>query len=98
MKSRRRIAFPKGLGPRQLHGLLQQEFATGEMGLGGQFARQQFFDAHVRFCPKADSRPQFSLAEQSVELIVQPDASSDFRVALPAAFIYFRWRPQFRRS
>jgi hypothetical protein len=33
-----------------------------------------------------------------VELIVQPDASSDFRVALPAAFIYLRWRPQFRRS
>src|SRR5215469_1620199 len=47
---------------------------------------------HVRFCPKADIRPEFSLAEQSVELIVQPDASSDFRVALPAAFIYLRWR------
>src|SRR5215831_15649326 len=31
--------LPQGSGPRQLHRLLQQGFATNEMGFGGQFAR-----------------------------------------------------------
>jgi hypothetical protein len=38
MKSRRRITFPQGLGPRQLHRLLQQGFEAGEMGFNDQFA------------------------------------------------------------
>jgi len=33
---------------------LQQGFATGEMGLRGQIARQQSRTAHVRFGSKAD--------------------------------------------
>jgi hypothetical protein len=40
MKSRRRIAFTKaGTTPNRTR--LQQGFATGEMGFGGQFAQQQ---------------------------------------------------------
>jgi hypothetical protein len=46
--------LPQGLGPRQLHRRLQQGFATGEMGLRGQFAQQQSSPADVRFVPKAD--------------------------------------------
>jgi hypothetical protein len=38
MKSRRRIACPKGSGPRQLHRLLQQGFEAGEMGFGSACA------------------------------------------------------------
>jgi hypothetical protein len=41
MKSRRRIAFVQGLGPRQIPSRLQQGFATGEMGFWGQGAGQQ---------------------------------------------------------
>jgi ABC transporter substrate binding protein len=33
---------------------LQQGIASGEMGFKGQFARQQFWAAHVRFGSKAD--------------------------------------------
>jgi hypothetical protein len=54
MKSRRRIAFLKGSGPRQLHRLLHQGFTTGEMGFRGQFARHKSFVVHVRFGSKAD--------------------------------------------
>jgi hypothetical protein len=58
MKSRRRIAFPKG----QVHAdcdcvQLQQGFAAGEMGFSGQFAQQQSQAAHVRFGSKADIHP-----------------------------------------
>jgi hypothetical protein len=35
---------------------LQQGFATGGMGFGGQFARQQSWVAHVRFGSEADIR------------------------------------------
>jgi hypothetical protein len=40
-KSRRRIAFAQGLGPRQFSFGLQQGFATGGMGFKGHFAQQQ---------------------------------------------------------
>src|SRR5262249_24752515 len=44
MKSRRRIAFTKArTTPTRTR--LQQGFATGEMGFGGRFARQQLMSA-----------------------------------------------------
>jgi hypothetical protein len=53
MKSRRRIALPKaGTTPSRTQ--LQQGFATGETGFGGQFAQQQSCAPHVRFGSKAD--------------------------------------------
>jgi uncharacterized protein YchJ len=43
MRSRRRIAFSKALDCADYHSqrILQQGFATDEMGFRGQFARQQ---------------------------------------------------------
>jgi len=54
MKSRRRIAFAQGLGPRQFSFGLQQGFPTDEMGVSDQVAWQQFRAVDVRFGSKAD--------------------------------------------
>jgi hypothetical protein len=57
MKSRRRIACPRGLGPRRVREL-QQGFATGGIGFRHRFAEQQSETADVRFGSKADiTRP-----------------------------------------
>jgi hypothetical protein len=53
MKSRRCIARPEAQDYAN-NDRLHQGFATGEMGLRGQFARQQSLAAHVRFGSKAD--------------------------------------------
>jgi hypothetical protein len=53
-KSRRRIASPKARNYATPPGRLQQQFATDEMGVRGQFAGQQSETAHVRFGSKAD--------------------------------------------
>jgi hypothetical protein len=55
MKSRRRIASPKGQDHADCDCVqLQQGFTTGEMGFDRQFARQQSRAANVRFGSKAD--------------------------------------------
>src|SRR6516164_7800895 len=55
MKSRRRIAFPKGQDHADCDCVqLQQGFATGEMGFRGHFAWQQSSGPNVRFGSKAD--------------------------------------------
>jgi hypothetical protein len=53
MNSRRRIACPKAYDHAN-SAALQQGFAVGEMGFGGQFAQQQSETGHVRFGSKAD--------------------------------------------
>jgi len=55
MKSRRRIASPKGQDHADCDCVqLQQGFATGEMGVNDQFALQTSWISHVRFGSKAD--------------------------------------------
>ena len=57
MKSRRRIACPKGPGLCDAPKRLQQGFSTGEMGSERRFAWQQSRRSNVRFGSKADIAP-----------------------------------------
>ena len=60
---------------------LQQGFATGEMGVGGQFAQQQSQAAHVRFVPEADTGYSMNSSARSC---------SSREIVIPSAFAVLR--------